>query len=74
MTQGLCMFDAQEKLVVCNERYLKMYDLPADIVKPGCSLAEILRAAQGGGQFLGRYRHLSLEVCGGNSRMANMST
>ena len=51
MTQGLCMFDAQEKLVVCNERYLKMYDLPADIVKPGCSLAEILELRKEAGNF-----------------------
>ncbi len=51
MTQGLCMFDAQERLVVCNERYLKMYDLPADIVKPGCPLAEILRLRKEAGNF-----------------------
>ena len=51
MTQGLCMFDAQEKLVVCNKRYLKMYDLPADIVKPGCSLARNPAAAHGSGNF-----------------------
>jgi diguanylate cyclase (GGDEF)-like protein len=51
MTQGLCMFDAQERLVVCNERYLKMYDLPADIVKPGCSLAEILKLRKAAGNF-----------------------
>ena len=51
MTQGLCFFDAQEKLVVCNERYLKMYDLPADIVKPGCSLAEILKLRKAAGNF-----------------------
>ncbi len=51
MTQGLCMFDAQEKLVVCNERYLKMYDLPADIVKPGCHLSEILKLRKAAGNF-----------------------
>ena len=45
------MFDAQERLVVCNERYLKMYDLPADVVKPGCSLAEILRLRKEAGNF-----------------------
>lgn len=51
MTQGLCMFDVDERLVVCNERYLKMYNLPADIVKPGCSLADILKLRKTAGNF-----------------------
>ena len=51
MTQGLCMFDVDERLVVCNERYLKMYSLPADIVKPGCSLADILKLRKTAGNF-----------------------
>ncbi len=51
MTQGLCFFDVNENLVVCNERYLKMYDLPGDIVKPGCSLAKILELRKAAGNF-----------------------
>lgn len=43
MTQGVVMFDAAERLVVCNERYLKMYGLSPNIVKPGCTLRDILR-------------------------------
>ena len=35
MAQGLCMFDAAERLVVCNAQYYKMYDLTPDDVKPG---------------------------------------
>ena len=27
MSQGLCMFDGNERLVVCNQRYMEMYDL-----------------------------------------------
>jgi methyl-accepting chemotaxis protein len=42
MAQGLCMFDASERLVVCNSRYYEMYGLtPAD-VKPGSTLSEVL--------------------------------
>src|ERR1044071_3305336 len=37
MSQGLCMFDRNERLVVCNQRYMEMYRLSSDIVKPGCS-------------------------------------
>jgi diguanylate cyclase (GGDEF)-like protein/PAS domain S-box-containing protein len=42
MLQGLCMFDVHERLVVCNQRYIQMYGLSPDIVKPGCSLRELL--------------------------------
>ncbi len=49
MAQGLCMFDASERLVVCNAQYYRMYELtPAD-VKPGATLSEVLakRVAKG---------------------------
>jgi methyl-accepting chemotaxis protein len=43
MTQGVVMFDASGRLVVCNDRYLEIYGLPANIVKPGAKLADIVR-------------------------------
>jgi diguanylate cyclase (GGDEF)-like protein/PAS domain S-box-containing protein len=43
MSQGLCMFDAQARLVVCNRRYIEMYGLSADVAKPGCALRDLLR-------------------------------
>ena len=42
MAQGLCMFDAAERLVVCNAQYYKMYELTSDDVKPGTTLSEVL--------------------------------
>src|SRR6476620_9710186 len=42
MSQGLCFFDASHHLIVCNDRYVEMYDLPRDRVGPGASLAEIV--------------------------------
>jgi methyl-accepting chemotaxis protein len=49
MAQGLCMFDASERLVVCNTRYYEMYGLTSDDVKPGFTLSEVLarRVAKG---------------------------
>ena len=41
--QGLVMFDSSARLVVCNRVYLKMYGLSPDIVRPGCTLRELLR-------------------------------
>jgi len=42
ISQGVCMFDASQRLVVCNERYRKMYNLSAEAVKPGCTLRELV--------------------------------
>ncbi|HEX5779599.1 MAG TPA: EAL domain-containing protein [Xanthobacteraceae bacterium] len=42
MIQGLCMFDVRSNLILCNQRYLDMYSLPSDIVRPGCSLRRII--------------------------------
>ena len=42
MSQGLCMFDADGRLIICNDRYIRMYDLSAEVVKPGCTLREML--------------------------------
>ena len=42
MSQGLCFFDATHRLIVCNDRYVDMYDLPRDRVGPGITLAEVV--------------------------------
>ena len=49
MVQGFIMFDAQERIVVCNDRYIEMYGLSSEIVKPGCALHDLFqhRAAIG---------------------------
>jgi diguanylate cyclase (GGDEF)-like protein len=49
MSQGLVMFDANERIVVCNDRYVEMYKLPREIVRPGCSLIEVLRLRHASG-------------------------
>jgi methyl-accepting chemotaxis protein len=43
MTQGVVMFDSAGRLVVSNERYLQMYGLSSDIIKPGARLVDIVR-------------------------------
>jgi hypothetical protein len=49
MSQGLCMFDADVRLVVCNRRYGNMYKVPDTMARPGTTLVQLLeyRAAQG---------------------------
>jgi methyl-accepting chemotaxis protein len=43
MTQGVVMFDAAGRLIVRNDRYLAMYGLSPDIVKPGAKLVDVVR-------------------------------
>lgn len=42
MTQGLCFFDGNERLIVCNRHYIDMFNLDAERVRPGVSLSEIV--------------------------------
>jgi methyl-accepting chemotaxis protein len=42
MSQGLCMFDASARIVVCNQQYLRMYKLSPEVVKPGCTLRALM--------------------------------
>jgi len=51
MSQGLCFFDASQHLIVCNDRYIEMYDLPRDRVGPGTTLAEIVDMRFEAGSF-----------------------
>jgi methyl-accepting chemotaxis protein len=43
MTQGVVMFDLAGRLIARNDRYLTMYGLSPDIVKPGARLLDIVR-------------------------------
>ncbi len=49
MSQGLVMLDSAARLVVCNQRYIEMYSLTQEVMRPGCSLKELLdhRVASG---------------------------
>jgi diguanylate cyclase (GGDEF)-like protein/PAS domain S-box-containing protein len=42
MVQGVNMFDAHGRLTVYNERYLQMYRLTRDVVKPGCTIRDLV--------------------------------
>jgi diguanylate cyclase (GGDEF)-like protein/PAS domain S-box-containing protein len=40
--QGLCMFDAAARISVCNQKYVQMYNLSPDVVRPGCTLRKLI--------------------------------
>ncbi|MBN8990994.1 MAG: EAL domain-containing protein [Rhizobiales bacterium] len=53
MTQGLLLFDSSQRLVICNRRYLDMYGLSAEVVKPGCSFRDVIAHRKQTGSFTG---------------------
>jgi methyl-accepting chemotaxis protein len=53
MSQGLNMFDAQGRIVLINKRYLQMYKLSPEIVKPGCTLKQLIEHRKATGLFSG---------------------
>ncbi len=42
MSQGLVMFDSSARLIVCNKRFLELYGLSSETIRPGCTFREIL--------------------------------
>jgi diguanylate cyclase (GGDEF)-like protein len=53
MTQGLLLYDADARIVLCNRRYLEMYDLSPDVVKPGCHFRDLIAHRKETGSFPG---------------------
>ena len=57
MAQGLCLFDSDQRLIVCNQRYLDMYGFSPEVVKPGIRLRDIMEYSIS----LGNYRREEAE-------------
>jgi diguanylate cyclase (GGDEF)-like protein/PAS domain S-box-containing protein len=49
MSHGLCMFGPDERLIVCNARYIEMYGLDAATIHPGITHREVLEHWLAGG-------------------------
>lgn len=46
MVQGLCMFDAEGRLLLCNDRFVQMFELTHEDVVPGTGLLGLMRRIQ----------------------------
>jgi len=53
MTQGLVLYDASARIVICNQRYLDMYKLSTEVVKPGCHFRDLIQHRKDTGSFDG---------------------
>lgn len=51
LTQGVCFFDGDHRLILANRRYAEIYDLPVDAIHPGMTLGEIVDLRYQAGTF-----------------------
>lgn len=62
LPQGLCMFDAEQNLIICNRRYAELYDLKPEHTMAGTPLRTILQSRSDDGRF-SRNEDSSTENC-----------
>jgi diguanylate cyclase (GGDEF)-like protein len=53
MTQSLLLFDSSHRLIICNQRYIEMFRLSPELVRPGCSLRDLIAYRKNIGSFSG---------------------
>jgi diguanylate cyclase (GGDEF)-like protein/PAS domain S-box-containing protein len=51
--QGLVVYDASAHVTVCNRRYIEMFGLSPDVVKPGCTMQDLIAHRKETGSFDG---------------------
>ncbi len=57
ISDGLCVFDSDGRLVLCNRPYRRMYADSADLIHVGARYEDILRAGAARGQYLDAIEH-----------------
>ena len=53
MTQGLLLYDSDARIVLCNQRYLDLYNLTSEVAKPGAHFRDIILHRKETGSFRG---------------------
>jgi diguanylate cyclase (GGDEF)-like protein len=51
MSQALCMADAENRMIVCNQRFLGLFGLTPGVVRPGRSMLNVYRAMSSIGKY-----------------------
>ena len=74
MVQGLCMFDNEKRLIVCNRRYLEIYGFCPEIVKPGIMLSDIMRYSVSLGNYTEEEAARAQAERADSSRLRNRTT
>lgn len=53
INEGFALFDRHLRFVICNQRFREQYPVSAEAIRPGVSLADVLRHGAAGGDFIG---------------------
>src|ERR1700704_2038195 len=61
ISQGLVLYDASARIVICNQPYIEMFGLSPDVAKQGCTMRELIEHRKETGSFDGDVD----EFCGG---------
>jgi len=51
ISEGFVLYDSDDRLVLCNERYRELYAISADIIVPGNTFEQIVRTGAERGQY-----------------------
>jgi diguanylate cyclase (GGDEF)-like protein len=51
--QGLVVYDASARIVICNQQYLDMFGLSPDVARPGCTMRRLIEHRKETGSFDG---------------------
>jgi diguanylate cyclase (GGDEF)-like protein/PAS domain S-box-containing protein len=65
--QGVCFFDAKERLILSNRRYAEIYRLTPEQVRPGATLREIVELRVAAGTHAAASAGDYLSFCAANS-------
>ena len=57
MSQGLCMYDGDQRLIISNARYAEIYGIDPEQVHPGITVKEILELRLAAGGFHGEAKN-----------------
>jgi diguanylate cyclase (GGDEF)-like protein len=74
MNQGLVMFDSSARIATCNDPYIEMYGLSRDVVKPSCSLKDLILHRQETGSFSGDVERYCIDILNRIARRQTTST
>ncbi|SFJ14266.1 EAL domain-containing protein [Bradyrhizobium sp. Gha] len=62
MSQGLILHDADGYIVTCNRRYVEMFGLSHDVIKPGCHIHQAMYHRQERNAFSGNVEEFCADV------------
>jgi two-component system cell cycle sensor histidine kinase PleC len=52
LNEGFVLFDKDDRLALCNRKFRELYALSADLLQPGATFEEIIRAGAKRGQYV----------------------